>query len=63
MQQNEADATIKSLKQEIDDKDNEITSYTNKILELNAELEQMQKNKKEQLDQLKSKTSANEEIS
>lgn len=63
MQQNEADATIKSLKQEIDDKDNEITSYTNKILELNAELEQMQKNKKEQLDQLKSKTLANEEIS
>ena len=47
MQQNEADATIKSLKQEIDDKDNEITGYTNKILELNAELEQMQRNKKD----------------
>ena len=45
LQQNEADATIKILKQEINDKDHEITGYTNKILELNAEIEEFNKSK------------------
>ena len=45
LQQNEADATIKILKQEINDKDEEITGYTNKILELNAEIEEFNKSK------------------
>ena len=47
LQQNEADAAIKNLKQEMNAKDDEITGYTNKILELNAEIEQLNKSKKD----------------
>jgi len=47
LQQNEADTAIKILKQEINAKDHEITGYTNKILELNAEIEELNKSKKD----------------